>query len=189
MIMRKFRRHGYTLIEMMLVVVLIGIMGRIAFTKVSLSRFKADGAMRVVQAVLQQAERTAVQRQMEVMISFDTVGQRVRTLYDANGNHAVDAGEEVHWRALEEGNRFSVPSVGVNGAVSKSIAGSNLSVSPEGYPTVYYHRDGASSAPVEVYLRAWNTDTNAFRALVVTQATGRVDIYNYGNGQWRKAGI
>jgi type II secretory pathway pseudopilin PulG len=183
-------RSGYTLIQVMIVLVLIAIIGSITLPKISMSRYRADGAMRVVQSVLQQAERGAVQRQMEVIVSFDTAGQRVRLAYDANGNHLVDAGEEVHWKPLEEGSRFAVPSIGVNGAVGTSITGSNISKSAEGYPTIYYHRDGASSSSAEVYLRSsTSTDSNGFRALLVTQATGRVDLYRYGSGIWQRAGM
>jgi len=187
---RKHCRPGYTLLEILIVLVLVAVIGRIAIPRVSLSRFRADGAMRVAQAVLQQAERNAVQRQTDVMVSFDTVGGRVRMVYDVNNNHLVDAGEEVHWKSLEEGNRFAVPRIGVNGAVAKSIVGNNIATSADGYPTVYYHRDGASSSGIEAYLRSSTAaDSNGFRALVVTQATGRVDLYRSGDGQWRKVGF
>jgi Tfp pilus assembly protein FimT len=183
-------RSGYTLLQVMIVLVMIAIMASITMPKLSMSRFRADGAMRVVQSVLQQAERTAVQRQVEVMVSFDTVGQRVRTVYDANGNHLADAGEETHWKALEEGSKFAVPSIGVNGAVGSSVVGSNISKSAEGYPTIVYHRDGASSSSAEVYLRSSTTnDSNGFRGLLVTQATGRVDLYHFGNGKWQRASM
>jgi Tfp pilus assembly protein FimT len=177
------------MLELMITLVLIAIMASITLPKLSMSRFRADGAMRVVQSVLQQSERNAVQRQMDVMVSFDTVNQRVRMAYDANGNHLVDAGEETHWKSLEEGSKFATPPTGVNGAVASSIVGSNITKSAEGYPTIIYHRDGASSSSAEVYIRSsTTTDTNGFRALLVTQATGRVDIYNYG-GIWQRAGM
>ena len=183
-------RPGFTMLEMMIVLMIIAIMAAIALPKVSLGRFRADGAMRVAQGVLQQAERAAVQRQVEIIVSFDTANGRVRLTYDANSNHLVDTGEESYWKSLQEGSRFATPPKGVNGTVGASVVGSNLSKSAEGYPTIYYHRDGASSSSAEIYLRASSsTDTSSFRALLITQATGRVDLYHYSGGVWQRTGM
>ena len=183
-------RLGFSLFEVMVTLVIIAIVASIALPKVSMSRYRADAAMRIVQGALQQAERMSVQRQVEIIVSFDTVGKRMRVTIDANNNHLVDAGEVSSWKSLQEGSRFAVPPTGVNGTVSTPIVGSNLSRSPEGYPTIFYHRDGASSSSVEVYLRSsTSNDSNDFRALLVTQATGRVAMYHYGNGSWQQAGM
>lgn len=182
------RRNGFTLLEIMIVVCIIAIMTTIALPRMNITQWKVDGAMRIVQGVLQQAERNAIQRQMEVGVSFDAVNNRVRIHYDQNDNHAIDAGEETFWHSLEEGNRFATPPVGVSGAVGSFIAGNTITTSSDGYPTVYYHRDGAASTAFEVYLRSSSNNVNDFRALVVTQATGRVDIFKYGT-TWFRAGL
>ena len=66
------------MMELLITLAIVAIIGSITLPKISMSRFRADGAMRVVQAVLQQAERDAVQRQMDVIVSFDTVCEPAR---------------------------------------------------------------------------------------------------------------
>jgi Tfp pilus assembly protein FimT len=171
--------------EIMIVLVLIAIVTSIALPRVNISQWKVDGAMRIVQGALQQAERGAIQRQMEVVVSFDATKNRIRVHYDQNQNHVIDAGEETSWYPLQEGNRFAVPSAGVNGSASSYVNGAKVSTSADGYPTVYYHRDGAVSTAFEVYLRSSSNSLNDFRALVVTQATGRVELYRYGTSWFR----
>jgi prepilin-type N-terminal cleavage/methylation domain-containing protein len=182
-------RSGFTLIELLIVVVLIAIVTSIALPRIDTARFRADSSMRAVQAILQQAERSAVQRQTDVVVSFDTANQRVRIFFDANNDHQVNDGEESHWVYLEDGSHFATPDVGVNGAVSVPVYGPNIATSGDGYPTVYYRRDGASSTSFEVYLRSSSNTDNDFRALLVTQATGRVSLYRYGNGAWRPGSL
>jgi prepilin-type N-terminal cleavage/methylation domain-containing protein len=187
--MRKSARAGFTLLEIMIVMVMIAIVARMALPRMQISQYRADGAMRTVQSVLMQAERGAVQRQMEVAVSFDTTKRRLRVHYDVNGNRVIDTGEESKWTPLEEGNRFAAPPTGVNGTGGSFLVSTSIPTSPDGYPTIYYHRDGAASSNFEVYLRSSSSLTSDFRALVVTQATGRVELYRYTGSAWRKSGL
>lgn len=186
--MPKSDRAGFTLIEVLIVLALIGIMSALAIPRIRLSSYNADAGMRTVQGVLQQAQRNAIVRQTDVMVSFDTAGRRIRIVFDVDNDHVADPGEEVHWRPLEDGNRFGVPSAGVQLAAGASVVGSSLS-SRDGYPTVYYRRDGALSSELELYLRSSTPDVKDFRALHVRQATGRVQLYRYNGTAWIGAGL
>lgn len=186
--MRNSDRVGFTLIEVLIVITVLGILSAFAVPRIRLSSYNADAGMRAVQTTLQQAQRAAVLRQTDVMVSFDTVGNRIRIVYDVNNNHAIDAGEEIHWRPLEESNRFATPPSGIQIVGSASVVGSSIA-SGGGYPTFYYHRDGAVSSEVEVYLRSITPDPRDFRALHVRQATGRVQLYRYSGTTWTGVGL
>ncbi|MGI8546035.1 MAG: pilus assembly FimT family protein, partial [Gemmatimonadaceae bacterium] len=124
--MPKSGRAGFTLIEVLIVLTLIGIVSALAIPRIRLSSYNADAGMRTVQSALQQAQRNAIVRQTDVMVSFDTVGRRIRTVFDLNNNHTVDSGEEVHWRPLEDSARFALPPSGVQLAAGAPVVGSSL---------------------------------------------------------------
>jgi prepilin-type N-terminal cleavage/methylation domain-containing protein len=186
--MRPAPRRGFTLIEILIVVSLMAIVGAMALPRLRVSAFRADAAMRELQTLLQQAQRSAVGRQADVMVSFDTAGNRVRVVVDANGNRSYDPGEEVHWHTLDDGVRFATPPTGVQTAGGASVVGTAIVVRDD-YPTVFYHRDGALSGEVELFIRAARPDVDDFRALHVRQSTGRVQVYRYVASSWQPAGL
>jgi type II secretion system protein H len=186
--MPKSVRAGFTLIELLIVVTIVGIMAALAMPRLRAAQFNADTAMHTVQSALQQAQRFAIVRQTDVMVSFDTAGRRIRIVYDLNNNHEYDSGETVFWKSLDDGNRFVTPPAGVQMTASASVVGSNIA-SRDNYPTVYYHRDGAVSSELELYLSSYRNTTTDMRAIHVRQATGRVQFYRYDGSTWIGAGL
>jgi prepilin-type N-terminal cleavage/methylation domain-containing protein len=186
--MPKSVRAGFTLIEMLIVVSVMGIIAAMALPRLRSAQFDADAGMRTIQAALQQAQRIAIVRQADVMVSFDTANARVRIVYDANNNHQLDAGEEVHWKPLEPGDRFVIPPAGVQMAAAASVVGTSLA-SRDNFPTVYYHRDGAVSSELELYISSNRINKSDVRAVHVRQATGRVQAYRYNGSTWIGAGL
>lgn len=186
--MHHSRRRGFTLLEIVMVVSLMAIIGAMAFPRLRISSYRADTGMRVLEAALQQAQRAAVVHQTDVMVSFDTLGNRVRIVFDANGNRSYDVGEPIHWWSLEDGVRFATPPVGVQSPGGASVVGSGLAVR-DNYPTVFFHRDGALSSEVEIFIRSGRPDARDFRALHVRQSTGRVQLYQYDGAAWTAVGL
>lgn len=179
-------RAAVTLLEMMVVVALAGIVLAAALPRVNLGRYKVDAAMRIVQGTLQQAQRNAIQRQHDVIVGFDTAASLIRVLYDANNNRGADPGEHIVRIPLQEGNRFAAPGTGLGGTATAAVAGPNLT-EIAGLPSVIFRRDGATSSEVAVYVRAPGSAQD-YRALAITQSTGRAQLFRYTAGVWRKDG-
>jgi type II secretory pathway pseudopilin PulG len=169
------------------VVVIISILAAVALPRVNLHQFRIDAGVRTVQGALQQATRYSVQRQHDIVVCFDIAGKRVMTIDDRNNNGAIDADEKVSWRPLEDGVRFAAPPAAIGTNPVAAVAGNNLQL-VNTYPSVIFHRDGATSSDVQVYITSTRPDPTDFKALSVTQSTGRVDYYSYRTGAWVRGG-
>jgi prepilin-type N-terminal cleavage/methylation domain-containing protein len=178
---------GFSLIELLIVISIMSVLAAIALPKINLHQFRIDAGVRVVQGAMQQAERYAVQRQHDIIISFDVPGKRILIIDDQNNNAAADAGEKVMVRVLEDGVRFASPPAAIGGGAVAAVAGAGL-VPIGGYPSITFHRDGATSTALQVYITSTRPNATDFKALNVTQSTGHVDYYSYTTGTWKRGG-
>jgi prepilin-type N-terminal cleavage/methylation domain-containing protein len=185
---RSVRKRGFSAIELLIVCAIVGIFATLAYPRVNFTQFQVDSGARTVRVALQNAERLAVTRQYDVVVSFDATNRRVRILEDGNNNDAVDNGERVTYAALEDGVHFKTPPAGLSGPVSNAVNGSNLKT-VDGMPTIVFRRDGAASSDLEVYIASSKELANDWRAVQVIQSTGRTDWYRYLAGLWKAGSI
>jgi prepilin-type N-terminal cleavage/methylation domain-containing protein len=186
-------RKGFTLAEMMIVVVITGLMITMAIPRIDTTKFKADAIATIVRTTLQTAQRQAITRQHDMVVSFDTTGERIRTFWDQNNDGSITTGsnaERVTWRGLDVGILFTDPAVaGVSGgSIHSPVGGSNVGTLT-GYPTITFHRDGSASTDAEIYIKVAAHGPPWYRAITVTQATGRIEWYrlNASAGKWVNA--
>jgi Tfp pilus assembly protein FimT len=181
-------RPGVTAAELMVVIVLLGVFTALAVPRINLSGYRADASARQVRSTLQIAQRLAVTRQYDVIVSFDTINQTVRLVEDLNNNGLADSGERVSWHPLNDNTHFSTPPVGVYGAVGQSVSGPNLQTI-NGMPSVIFMRSGAASTDLEVYVTSLDPAPDYYRGITVTQPTGRTVYEKYLSGIWTAASI
>ncbi len=184
-------RRGVTLIEMVLVFVLVGIMCSLAVPFVNAPGFRADAEARDTRTILQMAQRLAITHQYDVVVGFDTINMQIRVLEDTNNNNHADAGERVIYHGFEYGMHFATPPShgGLNGTVaSHAITGSNIQTF-DGLPSIVFLRSGSASSDAQIYLTSPRPYTNDFRAISVTQSTGRTTYSRLLNLVWTLANI
>jgi prepilin-type N-terminal cleavage/methylation domain-containing protein len=183
-------RSGFTLIEMMVVVVIAGLMITLALPRVDTTKYRADAIATIVRTTLQYAQRQAVTRQHNMIVSFDTTGERIRTFWDANNDGSITSTERVTWRGLDVGVLFTDPSVaGLTGiTISSPVSGTAIDT-VTGYPSITFHRDGSSDTDMQIYIKVAAHGPPWYRAILVTPSTGRVDWYrlNVQSGTWVQA--
>lgn len=183
----RVRNRGFTLFELLVVLAVMSILAAVMFPKVNLHQFRIDAGVRSTQGALMQAERYAVQRQHDMIVSFDVPGKRLLLIDDQNNNSATDVGEKVMVRPLEDGVRFAIPPAAIGVGAVSAVSGTNL-VSIAGYPSIVFHRDGATSTDLQVYITSTRPDATDFKGLTVTQSTGHVDYYSYRTKSWKRGG-
>lgn len=181
---RSSLNSGFTLVEMVFVVVIVGILASMMTPLFSPGRWRADGAVQELAISLNAAQRLAVLRQHDVVIRFRISDRVVFIHQDANNNGAEDDGEGTRTLDLPETVGFgsgSVPNLPQGAApVSFPVRA--------GDPTLIFHRNGSANATGAVYLRPMEgslSDTSeGVRALTVERATGEVRCLSYRTGSW-----
>ena len=179
---------GFTVIEVVIVAVLIGLIAVIALPNIDFSRYRIDAAMRAVAAGLQAAQRRAVSRQHDVVVSFDIANQVITLHEDANNNQEQDPGELV--RAIPMGDQVAIAQ---GSAPAHPLGGGPITFTRDvgGLVAVTFHRNGSASEAGAVYLtsrRAINTGAHPddTRLIEIERGTGRVSWWKYLPSGWRQ---
>ena len=178
-------RRGFTLIELLMVVAMMAIMAAVALPRISFSRYRADAAGRLARTMLQNAQRTAITRQSNVIVSFDYPTNRLRIVQDYNNNDTLNTGDKVDYRHLEEGAHFAKPYwVGINGTTPSAAVTFSQASTVGGLPSLIFRRDGSASATLEMYVTMRDSVPTEYRGIVVTASTGKSDMYKWNGSIW-----
>ena len=182
---RERSRAGLTLIEMIMVCALIGIVAAVALPKFDINRCRGDAAGRQVRVLLQEAQRNAITRQSNVIVSFDLVYQRLRIVQDYNNNDTINVTDQVQYRKLPEGAHFSTPTwAGLKGTVpTGAVTGAGMQTI-SGMTSVIFRRDGSTSSDLELYVTNRDAVQKDFRGVLLTRSTGRNDLYKWSGTTW-----
>lgn len=182
-------RAGFTLIEMLIVLVVIGLLVGITAPRIDVVKYRLEAGMQGVGMTLLAAERQAITQQHDVVVTFDVPNGVIHIFDDANNNGLKDAGERERGMTLAEGVVF-----GRAEAPARPMGAGPVTFTRvvNGLPALVFHRDGSASENGGFYL----TSTRAVqsgkhledtRSVEVERATGRATWYRYGPPAWRQA--
>ncbi len=182
------RVRGFSTLELMLVICIMGMMGAIAFTRVDLAKMEANSAVQVLGTSMVAAQREAITKQHDLILTFDMAQRTVRMVWDRNSNGAIDVGERV--RAIPLDGRISF---GLGGAAPRTFgaAAINFDRNIGGRPALIFHRNGSASGIGGFYLTStramastgYSSDT---RAVEIIRATGRTEWFRYTGTTWKR---
>jgi len=181
------RRQGFSLIEVLSVIVIMGLLTAIALPKAGISSYQANSGAQVVSTALSYAQRQAISRQADTRVAFDLANNRMRIHEDRNNDNVIDAGERVTFSNLPEGITF-----GRGTAAARAIGGEVVTFTrAQGIlPVLVFRRDGTASEDGGVYLSTiagLSIDrTSDVRAVEISRATGRATWFSYGTGTWKE---
>ena len=176
---------GFTMIELLIVVILVSLIATIAAPRINLTRYKVEGAMMSVSSTMFGAQRMAVTRQHDVIVLFDVANQMMYVHEDANNNGDRDPGERQRGYPLGEQVVF-----GLNGAAARPMGSTAITFTKtyQSMPAVVFHRVGSASEARGLYLssrRAGHPEDT--RAIEVERSTGRVSWYRFSPpSSWKR---
>lgn len=183
------QRPGVSLGELLVVLVVVSILSVLVVPQIEIVRFRMDGQTRGVMMALVTAQRTAVKRQHDVVVAFDTAVQRLWIHEDEDNDGVQEAGERTRYIYLDEGVRY-----GRGTAPARTVAEAetvNFTDSQDGVPAVRFHRDGSASQEGLFYLTSGRSletlrHPHDARAIHVARATGRATWYQYDGSVWEQ---
>lgn len=183
---RRRGRAGFTMAEVLAVLVIIGIGTAMALPRVNLTQHRTETAVHQLATLLMAAQRAAVAGQHDVVVAFEQDMRRVRVHHDLDNDGVMDGNERVI--------RTPLPDLVIFGLSSPTLAqlGSapvSFSRRQGGYPAVTFNRAGSASEEGGAYLTTAAQTTprpSTGRAVVVDRATARVATFRYGTAGWER---
>lgn len=180
-----FRSSGFTLVEMVVVLVIVGVMATMMTPLFAPGRWRADNAVMELALTLNAAQRLAVLRQHDVSITFQLSERRIRTLQDADNDGTADAGENMNVMDLPETIGFGTGS----GVPDLPQGAGPISFGKDGKdPVLTFHRNGSASSSGVVYVHPTEGSLadlkEGTRALTIERATGEIRCFSYRTGSW-----
>lgn len=177
------RRVGFTVVELAVVVVIMGLMFALALPKVRVDSTAVDTAARTINLAIMTAQRDAVARGHNVLVVFDATSHTTRTAWDVNNNGEAEPGEKSRPFLVPESVRFGRPPLvpGLDGDPSE----------PSEPATLVLQRNGSANRSQVLYLTSARAlaggEHSDARALRVTRATGRPVWFAWTGSAWRQA--
>jgi prepilin-type N-terminal cleavage/methylation domain-containing protein len=173
-------RRGFSLTEMLIIIVMLGILALLAFPKLDFMRYRVNADARNVMMTLAYAQRLAVSLQHNVQVTIDPVNRQIRTLEDANDDGTFSSNERIRGFSLSDGVVFDK-----NGAPDLPAPAATNELT-----SVTFWRDGSANTAGSIFLNttrgvAKGNNEDA-RGLDITRSTGRTTWYTYTGGSWRR---
>jgi len=181
---RNGSQRGFTLVEVIYVVILLGILAGFAAPFINVAKFRMNSGVIEVATELMAAQRYAVLRGHDVVVAFDLENQWMRIHLDANNNGMIDTGEDTRAAQLSEGVSFGRAS---GDPLTPSTETVTFTQYQGDLRSLTFHRNGSASELGAIYL-TFNKSAmpSSNRAVLVIRSTAKVKCYSYESGTWQE---
>jgi prepilin-type N-terminal cleavage/methylation domain-containing protein len=181
---------GFTLIEMLIVIVIIGILAGFSLPKINISRIRSKAAIQTLGTTMLALQRDAISRQHNVVVMIDLTTNTLRALYDSTNDITINNNERTRAIPLGEEIVFGRP-----GAVPARSFGANpvsftTTEVTTGQPSIVLYRNGSAKEFGGLYLSTRKAmmgvpgHQGETWAMEVVRATGRAEWLRWTGSAW-----
>lgn len=183
-------RRGFTLIEMLIAMIIIGILAAITVPRLDTSKGRAKAAALRLGTTLLAVQREAIGKQHQMVVMIDPAGRRLRILDDSTNDGTWNNNERVRSVEIGDGIAFGRPA-NVTARLFGSAAVSFTNVEPTtGLPAIVFYRNGSTQEYGGLYISSPKALSGATSegiwAVEITRATGRAEWYNWNGTSWKR---
>lgn len=184
------RQAGFTLVEMLIVVVLIAITSAIALPKINVSRIRSKAAITTLGTTMLALQRDAIAKQHNVLVLIDSANASLRVVYDSTNDLRITAGERMRAVDLGEEIVFGRPA-GV-AARPFGVAAVNFvqQEATTNLPMIILYRNGSASEAGGLYLSTIKAMAGQSGhqgetwSMEMVRATGRAEWMRWNDTGW-----
>ena len=181
------RLAGFSLIELLLVIVIMGLVVAFVAPRIDVANFQVSSAVQSLSTTSAAAQREAITKQHDMILTFNAPQRELRLIWDANSNGIIDAGERVRVVGLDDRVVFGL---GEAPARAFGAAPINFNDIVNGLPALTFHRNGSASGIGGFYLTTRAAaagvanKSHDTRAAEIVRATGRTEWWRYSGSAW-----
>jgi prepilin-type N-terminal cleavage/methylation domain-containing protein len=186
----RLRRAGFTIAELLAVLVMIGILSAIAVSRVKITRIRAKAAALTFGNALMAVQREAIVRQHNMLVVLNSGSRSVRIVYDSTNDLTLNNNERTRAFELGEGMVFGLPGGVTARAFGNSAINFPTNEASTGLPAIVFYRNGAARDYGGLYISTSAAMAGAADhkdetwAIELTRATGRAEWYNWNGTSW-----
>ena len=184
---RSTTRGGFSLIEVLLVIVIMALVVGLAAPRIDVANFQVSSAVQSLSTTSAAAQREAITKQHDMILVFDAGRRELRLVWDTDSDGVIDAAERIRVVALDDRVVFGR---GTAPARAFGAAPINFVDQINGLPALTFHRNGSASGIGGFYLTTLGGaagDPNKARdtrAAEIVRATGRTEWFRSSGTAW-----
>jgi len=181
---------GFTLMELLVVMVMMAVVATIALPRINLSRVRSKAAIQALGTTMLALQREAIARQHNIVVIVDEAGRSLRVVYDSTNDITWNNNERMRAIPLGEEIVFGKPAAVPTRSFGANPVNFTTVEVGSGLPAIVLYRNGSAREFGGLYLSTRKAMTGApghegeTWAMEMIRATGRAEWLRWNGTTW-----